>query len=166
MSFLVLELFAETKAQIGSIGQISAFEKERIYLNTTQKFKFWEKLEPNIVTLMALGKLLLFIASYHLKAIAYSASHAEEPFCGWHKRMRKGGFLQTSLGLLCLLSFPVFSLSLYETVLCLEDASWAAAQDFKMQRVVQPSCSPLAFPLYPSLENTIPKLQLADETNL
>ena len=31
----MLELFAETKAKVGNIGQISAFEQEIIYWNTT-----------------------------------------------------------------------------------------------------------------------------------
>ena len=80
---------------------------------------------------MALEKVFLFIASYHLKAVAYSASHAKERFCGWHERMRNGGFIQTSLGSSMPPFLSYFFLPLYESVLCLEDARWAVAQDLK-----------------------------------
>lgn len=79
---------------------------------------------------MALEKVLLFIASYHLKAMACSGSHVKEAFCGWHKRMSSGDLTQTFLGLLRLRFFP------YVKLLCLEDARWVATQDFRTQGVV------------------------------
>ena len=59
---------------------------------------------------MALEKVLLFIASYHLKAMACSGSHVKEAFCGQHKRMSSGDLTQTFLGLLRLRFFPYMKL--------------------------------------------------------
>ena len=39
----------------------------------------------------------------------FGQSLQKKPFCGWHKRMRNEGFIQTFLGLPCLLSFLTLS---------------------------------------------------------
>lgn len=83
---------------------------------------------------MALEKVLLFIASYHLKAVACSASHAKRTALCWHRKTRNVGFIQTFWVFRGLVPFLFSPCLIVKTMLCLEEPRWVAAKDLKTQR--------------------------------